>query len=96
MAVTDDQKSETLTKADSDSQYVLGESGMNLDVQYRVAKIHSTRPRFQASADSRAEAGTAAGKDFGISTTTSEERAQVAALLGIRPRGCFKGNRDPR
>ena len=81
MAVTDDQKREAIAKIDADLQYVLGEAGLDLDSQYKVAQVHGTLRRFQACADTRAEARVAADKDFEIATGTAQGRAQVAALV---------------
>ena len=56
MAATDSEKRELITKADSDLQFVLGEAGLSLDAQFRVVQRHTTLRRFQAIADTRAEA----------------------------------------
>ena len=56
-----------MTKADADLQLVLGESGMDLDSRYRIAKVHSSLRRVQAvqaCAGTRAEAPVATDKDF--------------------------------
>ena len=66
--------------ADSDLQLVLQEAGASLDTQYKVAQAHTTRRRFQAIADNRAEARLAAEKDIGLDKSTIEGRAQIASI----------------
>ena len=56
--------------ADSDLQLVLQAAGASLDTQYKV-QVHTTRRRFQAIADNRAEARLAAEKDIGLHKSSS-------------------------
>eukprot|EP00439_Symbiodinium_sp_Y106_P034383 s6829_g4.t1 len=48
---------------------------------YRVTQIHQTRRRFQAIADTRAQAREAAKADFGVENDTPEGRAQTASVV---------------
>ena len=48
---------------------------------YRVTSVHTTRRRFQAVADSRSEARSAAKDDFGVDNTTAAGRAQAASVV---------------
>ncbi|CAE7543714.1 unnamed protein product [Symbiodinium natans] len=66
--------------ADSDLQYVLQEAAAPLRVQYQVVQVHTTRRRFQAIADTRAEARTAA-RDFNLDHNSAEGRAQIASVV---------------
>ena len=80
-AATEAEMQEAVAAADSDLQYILQESGATLQTQYRVVQVHASRRRFQAVADTRAEARTAANRDFGIPNDTVEGRAQAAAIV---------------
>ena len=80
-AATEAEMQEAVAAADSDLQYILQESGATLQTQYRVVQVHASRRRFQAVADTRAEARTAANRDFGIPNDTVEGRAQAAAVV---------------
>ena len=81
MALSDDDKRAAVALADSDLQLVLQEAGASLDTQHKVVQVHTTRRRFQAIADSRAEARLAAEKDIGLDKNTIEGRAQIAAIV---------------
>ena len=78
---SDNDMREAVAKADSDLQYVLEEAGASLATMYRVTAVHRTRRRFQAIADTRAEARKAAKDDFGVDNTTPEGRAQTASVV---------------
>ena len=78
---SDDVMRAEVAKADSDLQYILQEAGASLSTMYRVTSVHTTRRRFQAIADSRSEARTAAKDDFSIDVTTAAGRAQAAAIV---------------
>ena len=78
---SDDDMRAEVAKADSDLQYVLQEAGASLSTMYRVTSVHKTRRRFQAVADTRAEARAAAKDDFSIDVTTAAGRAQAAAIV---------------
>ena len=78
---SDDDMRAEVAKADSDLQYVLQEAGAALSTMYRVTSVHKTRRRFQAVADTRAEARAAAKDDFSIDVTTAAGRAQAAAIV---------------
>ena len=80
-AATEAEMQVAVAAADSDLQYILQESGATLQTQYRVVQVHASRRRFQAVADTRAEARTAAKRDFGIPNDTAEGRAQAAAIV---------------
>ena len=80
-AATEAEMQEAVAAADSDLQYILQESGATLQTQYRVVQVHASRRRFQAVADTRAEARAAANRDFGIPNDTVEGRAQAAAIV---------------
>ena len=80
-AVPEAEKKEKITQADSDLQYVLQEAGLSIDSQYAVVQRHTTLRRFQAVADSRAEARIAGKQDFGLSDTTAEGRQQIAGIV---------------
>ncbi|CAE7481147.1 unnamed protein product, partial [Symbiodinium sp. CCMP2456] len=80
-AVTDDAKRELVTSADSDLQFVLGEAALSLDAQYRVVQRHTTLRRFQAIADTRAEARAAGKADFGLADDSPEGRQQIAGIV---------------
>ena len=81
MAVSDNDKRAAVALADSDLQLVLQEAGASLDTQYKVVQVHTTRRRFQAIADNRAEARLAAEKDIGLDKSTIEGRAQIASIV---------------
>ena len=83
MAVSDNDKRAAVALADSDLQLVLQEAGASLDTdtQYKVVMVHTTRRRFQAIADNRAEARLAAEKDIGLDKSTIEGRAQIASIV---------------
>ena len=81
MAVSDNDKRAAVALADSDLQLVLQEAGASLDTQYKVVQVHTTRRRFQAIADNRAEARIAAEKDIGLDKSTIEGRAQIASIV---------------
>ncbi|CAE7632161.1 unnamed protein product [Symbiodinium sp. CCMP2592] len=74
-----DQRAE-VAKMDSDLQYVLQEASASLATQYQVARLHQSRRRFQAIADNREGARTAA-RDFGINPDTPAGRVEVAAIV---------------
>ena len=78
---SDNDMREAVAKADSDLQYVLEEAGASLATMYRVTAVHRTRRRFQAIADTRAEARKAAKDDFGVDNATPEGRAQTASVV---------------
>ncbi|CAE7937949.1 FCPC [Symbiodinium necroappetens] len=78
---SDDDKRQLITGADSDLQFVLGEAGLSLDAQYRVVQRHTTLRRFQAIADSRAEARVAGKADFGLADDTADGRQQIAGVV---------------
>ena len=78
---SDDDKRQLITGADSDLQFVLGEAGLSLDAQYRVVQRHTTLRRFQAIADSRAEARVAGRADFGLADDTADGRQQIAGVV---------------
>ena len=80
-APTDAQKREAINKADSDLQFVLGEAGLSLDTQWAVVQRHSTLRRFQAIADSRAEARASGKADFGLPDDNPEGRQQIAGIV---------------
>ena len=65
---------------DSDLQYVLQESSAALSTQYRIACMHQSRRRFQAIADTREEARTAA-RDFNLDHQTPAGRVEIAAVV---------------
>ena len=65
----------------SDLQYILQEANASLSTQYQVVQVHSSRRRFQAIADTRAEARAAAHDDFRIPNNTVVGRAQIAAIV---------------
>ena len=69
------EQREEIAKMDSDLQYVLQEASATLGTQYRIACV-----RFQAIADSRAEAREAA-RDFHLDHNTPAGRAEIAALV---------------
>ena len=48
---------------------------------YKVTQIHQTRRRFQAIADTRAQAREAAKADFGVENDMPEGRAQTASVV---------------
>ncbi|CAE7263715.1 unnamed protein product [Symbiodinium sp. CCMP2592] len=74
-----DQRAE-VAKMDSDLQYVLQEASASLATQCQVARLHQSRRRFQAIADNREGARTAA-RDFGINPDTPAGRVEVAAIV---------------
>ncbi|CAE7243210.1 unnamed protein product [Symbiodinium sp. CCMP2592] len=78
-SVSADQRAE-VAKMDSDLQYVLQEASASLATQYQVARLHQSRRRFQAIADNREGARTAA-RDFGINPDTPAGRVEVAAIV---------------
>ena len=78
---TEAEMKEAVAKADSDLQYILQEANASLSTQYQVVQVHSSRRRFQAIADTRAEARAAAHDDFRIPNNTVEGRAQIAAIV---------------
>ena len=80
-APTEAQKREAINKADSDLQFVLGEAGLSLDAQWAVVQRHSTLRRFQAIADSRAEARASGKADFGLPDDNPEGRQQIAGIV---------------
>ena len=77
---SDDDMRKIVAEADADLQYVLTEAAASLSTMYQICKIHKTRRRFQAIADSRAEARSAARTDFSIPNDTAEGRAQTASV----------------
>ena len=78
---SDDDMRKIVAEADADLQYVLTEAAASLSTMYQICKIHKTRRRFQAIADSRAEARSAARTDFSIPNDTAEGRAQTASVV---------------
>ena len=78
---SDNDMREAVAKADSDLQYVLEEAGASLATVYRVTAVHRTRRRFQAIADTRAEAQKAAKDDLGVDNATPEGRTQTASVV---------------
>ena len=78
---SDDVMRAEVAKADSDLQYILQEAGSSLATMYRVTAVHTTRRRFQAIADSRSVARTAAKDDFSVDVTTAAGRAQAASIV---------------
>ena len=84
MAVSDEDKRAAVALADSDLQFILQEAGASLDTQFKVVQAHSSRRRFQAIADTQAEARLAAEKDIGLDKSTIEGRAQIAAIVVAR------------
>ena len=77
----DDAMRDSVSKAESDLQYVLQEAGASLSTMYRITQVHQTRRRFQAIADTRAEARAAGKADFFLDDTTAEGRAQIASVV---------------
>ena len=77
----DDAMRNSVSKAESDLQYVLQEAGASLSTMYRITQVHQTRRRFQAIADTRAEARVAGKADFFLDDTTAEGRAQIASVV---------------
>eukprot|EP00439_Symbiodinium_sp_Y106_P041418 s7856_g5.t1 len=71
----------TVASSDADLQFVLQEAGASLATMYKVTQIHQTRRRFQAIADTRAQAREAAKADFGVENDTPEGRAQTASVV---------------
>eukprot|EP00439_Symbiodinium_sp_Y106_P017613 s9630_g2.t1 len=57
------------------------EAGASLATMYKVTQVHQTRRRFQAIADTRAQAREAAKADFGVENDTPEGRAQTASVV---------------
>ena len=78
---SDDAMRATVASSDADLQYVLQEAGASLATMYKVTQIHQTRRRFQAIADTRAQAREAAKADFGVENDTPEGRAQTASVV---------------
>ena len=78
---SDDAMRESVANSDADLQFVLQEAGASLATMYKVTLIHQTRRRFQAIADTRAQAREAAKADFGVENDTPEGRAQTASVV---------------
>ncbi|OLP76746.1 hypothetical protein AK812_SmicGene43280, partial [Symbiodinium microadriaticum] len=78
---TDEEKRAAGARANSDLQYVLQEAGADLTTQFNICSLHTTLRRFQAIADTRAEARTAATRDFGCDANTAAGRQQQAAVV---------------
>ena len=78
---SDDAMRATVASSDADLQYVLQEAGASLATMYKVTQVHQTRRRFQAIADTRAQAREAAKADFGVENDTPEGRAQTASVV---------------
>ena len=82
-ALDDDAKRDYVTQhAAADLQYVLEDSSVPLDLQYRVVRHYESLKIFAAMGDSAADIRTAAQADFGVDPGTSaESRASVAKLV---------------
>ena len=66
---------------DSDLQFILGESGINLANQVAIARHYGTMRKFNALGDDRTAIRTACLQDFAIPQDTPENRSQVAAIV---------------
>eukprot|EP00435_Cladocopium_sp_Y103_P043206 s2858_g12.t1 len=66
---------------DSDLQFILGESGVNLEHQVAIARHYGTLRKYSALGDDRPAIRTACLQDFAIPADTPENRAQIAAIV---------------
>ena len=82
-ALDDDAKREYITThAAADLQYVLEDSSVPLDLQYRLVRHYTTLKIFAAMGDTAADIRTAAREDFTLDPAASaESRASVAKLV---------------
>lgn len=81
-ALTDaDKRAEITEKAAADLQYVLEDSQVPLDLQYRLVQHYTTLKVFAAMADTAADIRTAAQTDFALDPAASPEARASAAKL---------------
>ena len=82
-ALDDDAKREYIsTNAAADLQYVLEDSSVPLDLQYRLVRHYTSLKIFAAMGDTAAEIRAAARDDFTLDPAASAEaRASVAKLV---------------
>eukprot|EP00435_Cladocopium_sp_Y103_P032559 s256_g8.t1 len=66
---------------DADSQFILGESGVNLANQVAIARHYGSLRKFSALGDDRASIRTSCLQDFAIPADTPENRAQTASVV---------------
>ena len=72
---SDDAMRESVANSDADLQFVLQEAGASLATMYKVTLIHQTRRRFQAIADTRAQAREAALQRLTLELRMTHRRA---------------------
>ena len=82
-ALDDDGKREYVTaNAAADLQYVLEDSSVPLDLQYRLVRHYTSLKIFAAMGDTAAEIRAAAREDFALDPAASAEaRASMAKLV---------------
>ena len=66
---------------DADLQFILGESGVELEFQVAIARHYGTLRKFSALGDDRAAIRTACLQDFAIPGDTPQARAQTASVV---------------
>lgn len=66
---------------DSDLQYILDESGIDIAHQAAISRHYGSLRKFTALGDDRAAIRTACFQDFAIPADTPENRSQIAAIV---------------
>eukprot|EP00435_Cladocopium_sp_Y103_P025733 s2122_g6.t1 len=66
---------------DADLQFILGESGVNLQHQVAIARHYGSLRKFSALGDDRPAIRTACLQDFAIVADSPENRSQIAAVV---------------
>ena len=82
MALTEAEMREYVSShVDSDLQFVLEDSGVELRWQHNIALLYTSLRRFSAIGDDRAEVRSFAHSDFTIPNDTPQGRAQISAVI---------------
>ena len=75
------QRQYVQTNMDSDLQFILGESGVMLELQVAIARHYGNLRKFTALGDDRASIRTSCLQDFAIVADTPERRSQIASIV---------------